>query len=79
MADEFIKGFLFFRTSYGFIRDSPKPRLVDSGTDFLRFDMTLGCRNIENLTAHLKKLLRNNNFLLMGNKIKIKHRITNYW
>jgi galactose mutarotase-like enzyme len=59
---------------HGFIRDSLKPRLVDSGTDFLRFDMTW---DAETLKIYPFKFSLEITFLLNGKSIQIQHRITN--
>jgi len=72
----FIRGFPFFRTSW-IIRDSPKPRLVDSGTwCFLRL-IWLGCRNIELIYHSIQ--LRTITFLLKWEKHTNSTSILYWW
>jgi galactose mutarotase-like enzyme len=68
------QGISYSLERHGFVRDSPKPILIDSGTNFLRFGMTW---DAETLKIYPFKFSLEITFLLEGKSISIQHQITN--
>lgn len=59
---------------HGFLRSSSKPKLIESGTNFLRFGMTW---DAETLKIYPFKFNLELNFLLEGKNLHLQHHITN--
>jgi galactose mutarotase-like enzyme len=68
------QGKFFELPKHGLVRNSVKPKLIESGTDFLRFGMAW---DAETLEIYPFKFSLEITFLLDGKSLQIQHRITN--